>query len=176
VAWTDPVGHVWITGEVVTAGSLNTYVRLNLQELGNAPFCRAYSTVNRLADNAVSTPLVLDAERQDNTAIHNTGSPTRLTAPTAGAYALAGSLVFAGAAGGTQRSAILRVNGGATVAQQDTNPNGANNTSVATATIYRLAAGDYVELLAYQNSGAAINVNAVGSFSPELSIARLNIG
>lgn len=33
MAWTAPSGHVWVTGEIVTAASLNTYVRLNLEDL-----------------------------------------------------------------------------------------------------------------------------------------------
>ncbi len=32
MAWTDPAGHVWVTGEVVTAASMNAYVRLNLED------------------------------------------------------------------------------------------------------------------------------------------------
>lgn len=34
MAWTAPSGHVWTTGEVVTAANMNTYIRLNLEDLG----------------------------------------------------------------------------------------------------------------------------------------------
>ncbi len=32
MAWTDPAGHVWVTGEVVTAANMNAFIRLNLEE------------------------------------------------------------------------------------------------------------------------------------------------
>ncbi len=33
MAWSSPSGHVWTTGEVVTAANMNTYIRLNLEDL-----------------------------------------------------------------------------------------------------------------------------------------------
>lgn len=33
MSWTAPSGHVFVTGEIVTAATLNTYVRLNLDDL-----------------------------------------------------------------------------------------------------------------------------------------------
>lgn len=33
--WTDPGSHIWTTSEVVTAASMNTYIRLNLSFLGS---------------------------------------------------------------------------------------------------------------------------------------------
>ena len=35
---------------------------------------------------------------------------------------------------------------------------------------YDLAVGDYVELLAYQTSGGALNAIAVGNYAPSLSM------
>lgn len=33
MSWTSPLGHVWVTGEIVTAANLNTYVTYNLDDL-----------------------------------------------------------------------------------------------------------------------------------------------
>lgn len=33
MAWSPPDNHVWTTGEVVTATNMNTYIRLNLDQL-----------------------------------------------------------------------------------------------------------------------------------------------
>ncbi len=33
MSWTAPSGHVWATGEIVTAANMNTFIRLNLEDL-----------------------------------------------------------------------------------------------------------------------------------------------
>lgn len=176
MTWTDPALHVWTTGEVVTAAVMNTYVRLNLLALYDAPWCRAYSTVALSVPNITVTALALNSERQDNGSHHSTSSNTSRVAPiVAKGYVISGTLSFAASAGGDQRTALLRVNGVTVIAQHDERRNSAGGaTALTVTTLYRLGVGDYVELCAYQDSGGALNVNASANFSPELAIAGVS--
>lgn len=110
---------------------------------------------------AALTAVPFDAEAYDDaTPMHdNATNNTRLTAATAGIYLVTGSLVYAAAAGGTIREAIIR-KGGATVygGQQAPPGGGAIRSDVTVAAQVDLAAAEYVELLAYQDSGAGLNV------------------
>lgn len=57
MAWTDPAGHVWTTGEAVTAANMNTFIRLNLEATapdkvttaGDLVYATAANTLARLA-------------------------------------------------------------------------------------------------------------------------------
>jgi len=43
-------------------------------------------------------------------------------------------------------------------------------------TMYKLTASQYVELRLWQNSGAALNVEAWGNYSPEFSVQYMGAG
>ena len=47
-----------------------------------------------------------------------------------------------------------------------------DETSVSTSAVYRLIPGDYVEVLAIQNSGGALNLNAGGGFDTSIRVTR----
>ena len=157
--WTDPAGHVWVTGEVVTAANLNTYVRLNLEALYDAPFCRAFASAAVSVPNLAITALALNSESQDNDGIHSTVTNTsRATPPTAGGYVVTGWVTYAGSTGGSQRTALLRLNGTTKIGQLDEPRNGAAETALSLVALYRFSGTDYVELCGYQDTGGALNV------------------
>lgn len=82
-------------------------------------------------------------------------NPTRYTFPRAGRYYAYGQAAFTGGGGGNY-AAGLRVNGGTTA--WGTRTLAAGLGAVPTAEQYlRVNAGDYVELIASQNSGSAVN-------------------
>ena len=69
MAWTDPAGHVWVTGEIVTAANMNAFIRLNLEETcpdtattaGDIIFADAANSMgSRLGIGAATTHLVSD--------------------------------------------------------------------------------------------------------------------
>jgi hypothetical protein len=69
MAWTDPAGHVWTTGEAVTAANMNTFIRLNLEETcpdtattaGDIIFADAANSMgSRVGIGAANTHLVSD--------------------------------------------------------------------------------------------------------------------
>jgi len=73
-----------------------------------------------------------------------------------------------------QRTISIRLNGSTMIAQQSANAlAGGLNAALTVVTQYELAANDYVELLAYQNSGGNLNVTVLGNQSPEFMMTRI---
>lgn len=54
MGWTDPSGHVWATGEVVSAADMNTYIRLNLEESASDKVTTAGDIVQATGANALA--------------------------------------------------------------------------------------------------------------------------
>ena len=92
---------------------------------------------------------------------------------TAGRYLIIGNLEYAAHSTGT-RAAWIRLNGttriGSTAFNAAPSP---IPTQVIVSTVWELAAGDYVELMAFQNSGSALNTTVQGSAAPEFMLVRL---
>ena len=85
--------------------------------------------------------------------------PTRLTAPVAGIYTVGYTLIFsANSAGG--RQAWVSVNGGTVRWAEASVPSRSSNnyTSLGGTVVLNLAAGDYVEVYTYQNSGGNLGL------------------
>lgn len=113
--------------------------------------------------------LTFNSERVDVGAMHDTVTNTsRLTVPSGGGgfYEIGGCIEFASNATGRRGIQIL-LNGATVIAQHETANIGAFDHAVTIATVYQLAAGDYVELLGKQASGGALNMLATSAYSPE---------
>lgn len=71
--WTDPAGHVWATGETVTASNMNTYIANNLSYLkGDAGVITLSSalnvtTVNASSDLQINSASVTNSPMADST-------------------------------------------------------------------------------------------------------------
>lgn len=169
MAWTTP--KTWAVADVLSAADLNAYVRDNVKWLGtDKPHCRVRNSANISHTSSGSyQALTFDSERVDVGAMHNTVSNTgRLTVPTGGDgfYAIGGQIEFASNATG-RRGIQIRLNGSTVIAREETGNLGANDHAVTVATVYQLAAADYVELMGYQASGGALNMLATSAYSPE---------
>lgn len=112
------------------------------------------------------------------TEVHDTGddnwsvgSPTRLTAQKTGSYITTGNLRWANNTSG-RRQLQIRLNGSAIIGRIELGPNSVGNADMHITAIYELSSSDYVELLAFQNSGAALNVLSA-TMNPWFAIARL---
>jgi hypothetical protein len=158
------------TGYVVTAANWNSDVVDNAAWLGrDAPHARVYNSVAISHTTSGSwQALTFDSERVDVGACHSIVSNTsRLTVPSGGGgwYDIGGSIEWASNATGT-RSIGIRLNGATFLAAPKV---AALSTTLpqSVSTKYQLAAGDYVELMAVQDSGGALNVAASGDYSPE---------
>ena len=158
----------FVTGAVLTEAQLDI-LSDDISFLANPPHCRVY---NSAAFSHTSTgnnvAVTFDSERRDTDTMHSTATNTsRITFTTAGFYAVGGHVEFAANATGVRGIAIRL--GGATYIAADNrlSTGGALGTQMSIATRYAFAAGDYVELMAYQSSGGNLNINAAGNFSPE---------
>lgn len=143
-----------------------------LWSVTDAPHCRVYnSTTFSLTSGAAAAAVTFDSERTDVGGCHSTSVNTsRLTVPSGGAgfYIVGGHLAIAASSGGTYRTVGIRVNGTTVIAQQTLAPLSASvDVRCSITTAYQLAAADYVEIIAAQDSGGALNVLAASAYTPE---------
>jgi hypothetical protein len=140
------------------------------------PYALAYSATDNFGSipNSTATAVPLSAELADNDNIHdNATNNSRLTCRTAGVYVINGAVVYAGNATGSYRQAMIRVNGSTVYADPFIRPLGTDQARVPVTATVELAAGDYVELLAYQDSGGALNLRGGVAGSTMLSMIKI---
>lgn len=135
----------------------------------DTPRCAAFHNTTQSINNAVLTALNLNSEDFDVGTMHDTAvNNTRVTIPSGqgGLYLLIGQASFATNSTGV-RSVAFRKNGTTTLSQVQVGADdGVSQSSVSHSHIVVLAAADYIELMAAQSSGGALNI---GSASAELS-------
>jgi len=119
-----------------------------------------------------STAISFSAARFDPLGMFAAALPTRLTCRVSGVYLLVGQVSFNQNATG-RRVAILRKNGSLQIAGQTVGGYSDAPSHACATTLAALDEGDYLELLAYQNSGGNLAVKALGDYSPELSAVRI---
>lgn len=163
--------RTWVTGEVVTAALMNTYVRDNFKWLStDKPMTRCRNTTNLTIPNGSVTALTYNSERFDNANLHSTSTNTsRITISTAnaGKYILGAHVEWVGNPAGDYRSFFLRFSGATVIAAHLHTPSpvfGIANQSVVT--MYSLS-NDYFESCVQQDSGGNLDVAASGNYSPE---------
>lgn len=150
--------HVPATGAAAPAG-WGLQVRENFQALKDPARARV-GCESQSIPHAVITPASFTIENYDYGApgagLWTSASPTRLTAAMQGIYAISGGWAWAVGAANTRRLAVLRVNGGFDVCRSEAAEAGPG-LSHSLATDYVFAAGDYLELVLFQNSGGALS-------------------
>ena len=131
------------------------------------------SAVQAIA-NGAWTPIAFDTERWDNKNLHDTPTNnTIITIQEDGLYLITGGLSFAGTSSQGTRMIGIRSNGVNHLALSQFPGNGAYPVSVNVTTLYYLYAGIYVELCAFQNSGASINTVVELYHTPELALVKV---
>lgn len=127
------------------------------------PQARVYNSANiSHAVSGTEQVVTFDSERFDNGGLHSTSANTsRLTAPITGVYQIGASIRFANNATG-YRYIYLRSDG-ATVLGTDVRNATAGGivTTITLSVCYQLAATSYVEVVANQTSGGALNMETV---------------
>jgi hypothetical protein len=128
--------------------------------------CRVYNDGAQSIPNNSTTAITFAQEEFDTDAFHSTSSNTsRITIPTGldGYYRFTYGGTFAGNSSGI-RIGILHKNGGVTNLGDIIGSfschasNTVNDVTVENTAIIHLSAGDYIEFLAYQNSGGSLNI------------------
>jgi hypothetical protein len=131
------------------------------------PIVRAYNSANISINDSTLTALTFDSERYDTDTMHSTVTGTgKLTATTAGTYHIIGQVRFATSAVGVRQISI-RLNGTTTLAFKGMSAASASVHGDIVETDYQFNATDYVELIVYQTSGGALNVDVAANYSPE---------
>lgn len=131
-----------------------------------AALTRVFQTVATPIPTGVWTPLRFGAARFNDEATWVVGAPTRLTCVVAGVHIATGTVGLS--AGGAVNACAIRINGASFISDD-----GLTNLQGETCAMWKLAVGDYCELCAYQNSGAAATATIVGNYAGEFSVARV---
>lgn len=115
------------------------------------------------------TPISWDTEAFDIGGYWAIGDPTKFTISITGYYLVEGNITFETNSTGERHTSIF-VNGVAQVGQRQP-PISANATIINTCGILALTAGDYVQLVAFQNSGG--NLNALNVTRTHFAIHKI---
>lgn len=136
------------------------------------PAARVRHTASQSIASGVETALGFGAEAFDTDAIHDVATAnSRLTCKTAGIYGAFGHANFAANTTGTRYLAI-RLNAAEKFAVQRTAAH-AGDMIISVSTTLSLAVNDYIELVAWQDSGSALNITVVNYYSPEFGMVRV---
>ena len=169
-------GDVWVatdTGKVYIAFTAGTWTDITGE---SNPACRVYNDADITVNLSTDTLITLNSELFDNAGIHSTSTNTsRLVAPKAGVYNIFGSVQWSTYAGNHRVDIYIRLNGATIIAYQR-NFNNSGKTQQTISTLYKLAAGDYVELVAYDGDIGGLKVEAFGGFSPHFGMAWVSGG
>jgi hypothetical protein len=168
-----PVVRTWVAGEVVLASYFNTYLNGPIGFLLAPPILKIRQTAAQSIPNNAATALNFDTEDADSSNMHSTVTNTsRATAVYPGWVWASGNYSAATNATGV-RTLAWSING------TPQNGLGSDFTGVTAATTARLGAvgglwflnvGDYLELLAFQNSGGALNTAVAGQEQSSMSL------
>jgi hypothetical protein len=194
--WTTP--KTW-TNAAVTSAEFNAHIRDNETWLKGAftqlnvtsdsakakitpalMGARAYKGADQTLTTAVQTAVTLDNESFDSDAFHdNAVNNTRFTIPasSAGYYMVGATVLFASNNAGRRiiwLYAPTGLTGGTYFAANEMNSTSTGGSYVTTAALVQLAAADYIELVAYQNSGGNLNITSVADASPVMWIHRIS--
>lgn len=140
---------------------------------GVTPSARVRRATPQEIPNATSTALSFSNERWDDGGFWIIGAPTRLTAPKTGLYLITASVLWEPSLVGV-REMRIRLNGATPLVKVvDDIPALLDTEQQFISTVYKLAAGDYVEIMVFQNSLVASDVNVLANSSPEATIAEM---
>jgi hypothetical protein len=164
VAYSTPPNFA--AGAILTEANLDT-LSDDIAFLANPPKCRVFNSANISIPNTTATALTFNSERFDTDTMHSTSVNTgRITFTTAGTYLVGGGISFASNATNS-RQLDIRLNGATVIASDVIGANPADVTRLTVSTLYAFSATDYIEIVAYQSSGVALNALASANFSPE---------
>lgn len=176
-----PSTRLFTAGEIETGSFLNSSItNLGNFLLGKPVFLAWQSVVQSIPNNAY-TPVTFTSETVDRDNGHSVSALTsRYTAQTAGYYLFNGQIQYAANVTGTRR-ALWHINGAIPSGSGGGFFSTASTLTATTASVVAppfltyLAVGDYVELNAFQNSGAALNTVAAGGVFSTISAIWVSV-
>lgn len=144
------------------------------ERVASLPAARVYNS-GAFTHNSTGNFLAItfDSERWDTGGLHSTAANTsRLTVAIAGLYVIHGHAQWDSNTTGV-RILGIRINGTTDIAQERRWAS-VGTFEMGVTTQYKLAVSDYIELMAFQNSGANRTINAVANHSPEFAATWLH--
>lgn len=140
-------------------------------KFGRLPAARAFHSASQSIAASNDTILAFNSERFDTAALHGTTTDnSRLTAPISGIYYITAHVAWASNDSGL-REVSLKKNGATVIARSQVPAVTSAGTRQELSTLYRLLAGDFVEVEVYQESGGALNVSSDPQWTPEFTMA-----
>lgn len=139
-----------------------------------ATICLVSRNAAQSIPNSTATAINFDTVVFDSDSMYNTLNPSRIVIPSDGIYQMVAQVIYVYQGTGV-RSANLLVNGSTSISGQSSTANGINTWELNFGGIHTFKKGDYIELIAYQASGGALNViTDSGNASPSLSIYKIS--
>lgn len=130
---------------------------------------RVNRSTSQSIPNGVSTAISFNGSRYDTNQIWSAVLPTRLTCKTAGKYLIGGCFRFEGNTVGN-RFLIILLNGASQIGAGES----VGSSTISNAScVYSLAVNDYVQMIAFQNSGQSLNILYEPLFTPEFYMQLL---
>ncbi|MBV8083829.1 MAG: hypothetical protein JO247_03345 [Chloroflexi bacterium] len=142
------------------------------------PSCRVYATAPQTIPNAAQTALTFSAVRHDTMSgsapMWSASDPTHVVLRTPGVYVATACVEFAANATGQRVVGLYDTLSNQFIAIDERQAVSGDTTdiTVSSGPFYVPAASSF-QVYAYQNSGAALAVNAGAAYSPELSVALI---
>ena len=191
--WTSPI--TWVNG-AVTASQMNAEIRDHfnyvkaaldntgiVSDVGKSKLtpalvgARVFRASNQaIASSGPTEDLFFPSERFDSDAFHETTvDDSKITIPTGmdGYYLIGAHVGWAGNATGFRRVRLI-VNNTTHIASTQGVPVTADAFLQSVNTVYQFAAGDYIRVRVFQNSGVSLDVSATAADGAEFWIHRLS--
>ncbi len=171
---TIPTFVTWVAGTVVTAAEMNANVRDGGNFFLSVPVCELRQTVAQSIANVTGALILYDTEDIDNDGGHSTTvNSDRYTPRTAGRFQVSGGVGFVGNGTGIRDVEVAKngagVNGGATL-MNTTVVGFTHRQTSRTMTLFANGTTDYFGILAFQNSGGALNTAVSGVEQSSMSV------
>jgi hypothetical protein len=152
----QPANQVY-AGPTSGANAQPSFRGLVFNDLPGATAARAVLGVNQSIPSGVITAISFTSTHYNAGPVWSAGSPTRFTAPVNGIYLMSGGLVFDSNVTG-MRQIYIRVVGSDDLAIHSSGALVSGLHEMSISTVHYLTAGQYIEIMAFQSSGAALNV------------------
>jgi hypothetical protein len=171
MAWTTPVTN-WANNDLVSASHLNA-IGNNLVYLNEPAFANVYNNGTVSIPNNAATAITFEDVRNETVSSMQGANQARLNAPYDGIYLLIGQVIW-NANGTGSRYIQLTLNGSAIARTQRGSVSASYQEAMEVSAIRNLDAGnnDYIQLEAWQNSGASLDLTTT-SYTPALMMIYL---
>jgi len=142
-------------------------------KLAAQPSARVFHSISQSVANTTLTVAAFDSEHFDTDTIHDTATNnSRLTCKTAGRYIIIANIRYSPNVTG-DRYAQIRLNGTTVLGYELCRAAATADTMLLVSTLDSLAVNDYVEVIAYQDSGVSLNLTSDATFSPKFMMIRV---